>query len=106
MKKEKTRKYLNMLRNAGIIQWHANILFDEEFVHDESDLHYFWTDGEKWWLAYHDENGHWTDCECSFWVVKFFIKGRKLRGGLATPMARYYGWKAIRKMDAQKRGWI
>lgn len=32
MKKEKTQKYLNMLRNAGIIQWHANILFDYEFA--------------------------------------------------------------------------
>lgn len=30
-------------------------------------------------------------------VALFLIKGRKLSSGISNPMARYYGWKALRK---------
>lgn len=90
------KKYEKMLKNAGVIQYYLNIIDGDEWA--EKDIFpFFWydNDNDTWWLAYHEESGDWTACGCPFWVVKFFVKGRKLRSSLASPMARYYGWRAL-----------
>ena len=46
---------------------------------------------EQFGLTQYDE-------EIPKWVYKFLIKGRKLRSGLGSPMARYYGWRALERM--------
>lgn len=89
-------KYEKMLKNAGTIQHYSNIIYGDDYINDPEDYPFFWRDEEgSWWLAYHEENGRWADIDCPFWVVKFFIKGRTLRGGLASPMARRLAWNAI-----------
>lgn len=85
-KKIKAVKY--MLDNAGEIQHYANILFDDEnnYIIKESD---------GWTLWYYYEGYGMMDMAIPEKIAKFFIKGRTLRSGLASPMARRLAWRAL-----------
>ena len=89
-------KFQRMLENTGMIQFFKNIINSSEWYSlekcgDEYVLYYESTldDGENY-------QGYQT---LDKWIYLFFLKGRSLRGGLATPMARFYGWKAVNKME-------
>ena len=83
-----------MLENAGMIQFLKNII-------DSSERYSLEKCGEEYYLFYEAT----LDCGSSYqgyqildkWIYLFFLKGRSLRSGLATPMVRFYGWKAIEK---------
>lgn len=86
-------KFREMLNNAGEIQRALNILNsnkDCKIIIDDnkfiiySDVDIF--EGEKYF---------WRSDEFPRWVGEFILKGRKLRSGLATPMARYYGYRVL-----------
>lgn len=92
MKKEKFEKMLN---NASNIQYLLNLVKDSEWnllfepcigrhgkVLGPHTLQYVTSEG---WCYY-----PLTEKE-----YRFLLKGRGLRSGLATPMSRYYGYKAI-----------
>lgn len=86
--------FLQMLENAGIIQFYLNIIDSSEWFSlkkcgEEYILYYQYTldDGEIY-------RGYQI---LDKWIYLFFLKRRSLRSGLATPMARFYGWKAIEK---------
>lgn len=86
--------YIKMLENAGLIQYLYNIITDSEteeccftFTENESHFHFYTSE----------------TCSCDWvypkWVGKFFTKGRVLRSGLATPMARRCAWRAVGRMQ-------
>lgn len=94
------RKYRYMLENAGRIQHIKNVLQGCEEWDGEyelvSDKRRYGTFGFFYRIP-GENNGEWQLLELSDWEFKFLIKNRKFKSGLATPMARYYGWKAINK---------
>lgn len=83
-----------MLRNAGEIQYYANILFDNEY-------NYIAKSCGVWVIRHYQEGYGLIDSEIPEKIAKFFIKGRVLRSALATAMARYYGHRAVQRAE----GW-
>lgn len=86
----KNEIYKKMLENAGTIQYLFNIITDCET--------------EEWWFTFTENESHFHfytaetyPCDWVYpkWVGKFFVKGRVLRSGLATPMARRSAWRAL-----------
>ena len=86
--------YIKMLENAGLIQYLYNIITDVET--------------EEWCFTFTENESHFhfytaETCSCDWvypkWVGKFFVKGRVLRSGLATPMGRRYAWRAVGRMQ-------
>ena len=81
----------NMLINAGSIQYMQNIIDNSDRVEFEIDknglLTVYW--GDDGMIQFFEK----LDKQES----RFFLKGRKLRSGLGTPMARYYAWKFLNK---------
>lgn len=111
-----TKKYQSMLNNAGLLQHYKKILENEGselifFPKGAKDprpggwIHCFPKKREGVFLESHFEirtqgpYGVPTWEKIPMWVAKFLIKKRSLRGGLASPMGRYYGWQAIRSME-------
>lgn len=89
------KKYKYMLENAGRIQYLENLITSYDGSWD-FQLDYYPEENE-YYLLYANDDGRWTLHQLEEWEFKFLLKGRKLRSGLSTPMARYYGWKAINK---------
>lgn len=53
-------------------------------------------DGEENYQGFQEFEGEWK------WLFWFLLKGRKLKSGLATPMARYYAYKAVDKLEYEE----
>lgn len=97
-----------MLNNAGRIQYLMNVLedsYDYLFLTWEEAVENHFVSPRK-----HKINDYvlitWHDSESSSVMrydylgkseYKFLIKGRAMHSGLATPMARYYAWKALER---------
>lgn len=81
-----------MLQNAGDIQYYTNMLEDEDMLFEvyrlDGKTHYVF-------LCFTKENGFVGEMEIPKKIGRFILKGRKLRSGLATPMARFYGYRAL-----------
>ena len=115
----KTKKeFKNMLANASTIQYWANVLEGTRVKYypngrEESFDPYGYYEAKcdpgfrPWyiyphWEYYDTESNRWVDLPTDKEVmaaIRFIIKRRKLKGGLANPMARYYGYRAIEKID-------
>ncbi len=95
-------KFKQILTNAGEIQhWldifnsskYNEILFVES--HCENDRRngqtfipphyemYVWNEGQAYYMYMPEK------------VARFIVKGRNLKSGVSSPMARYYGWKSL-----------
>lgn len=94
MKNIKIKKI--MLENASKIHHYQNIV--------ESSFEYelYMLDNCYYLETWEDnENNRYQPQHYIFNIDKkifmFLVKGRKLRSGLSSPMARYYGYKSINK---------
>lgn len=112
----KKRIFEKMLGNASTIQYFQNIINSSErysFELKENDV-YELVDGEEVFLSHEkhyylyyeqiDNNGELYQGFQEFedewiWLFWFLLKGRKLKSGLATPMARFYAYKAVDKLE-------
>lgn len=86
-------KFREMLNNASQIQHALNIL-------KTNKDHKMIIDGNKFIIGsgeviFEGESYFWRTDTFPRWVGEFILKGRKLRSGLATPMARYYGYQVL-----------
>ena len=91
MKKE---IYKQMLDNAGTIQYISNIIQSCEELNGEW---MFTFEGNESHFRFYTSETEGCDWTYPKWVGKFFIKGRELRSGLATPMARRSAWRALER---------
>lgn len=91
-------KYERMLNNASDIQYILNLAEGFDYEWNYALLNEPFISHNKvvapYTLQYVGQNG-WEFYPLKKWEYKFLLKGRLLRAGLATPMARYYGYKAI-----------
>lgn len=86
-------KYEQMLANASEIQHYMNILEASEYC----EVIHTMDKGYQIYFLLPESNigASWIDVPEK--VGKFLAKGRKLRSGLASPMARYYGYRALER---------
>lgn len=102
MAKLNQKKYRKMLEGASEIQRYLNI-FEKGghqikfWVRRPQPTFYSDVRASLWHYYIKTEYGNWISIPPQ--VGKFILKGRKLKGGLANPMARYYGYRAIANMD-------
>ncbi|WP_279006642.1 hypothetical protein [Thomasclavelia cocleata] len=86
-------KFREMLNNASQIQRALNILNSnkDHAIRIEDNKFIIYSDKD----LFDGEYYFWRTDEFPRWVGEFVLKGRKLRSGLATPMARYYGYRVL-----------
>ena len=117
--KKQKRIFEKILGNASSIQYFQNIIDSSErysFEINEHDV-YELVDGEEVFLSHEkhyylcyeqiDNDGELYQGFQEFdeewlWLFNFLLKGRKLKSGLATPMARYYAYKAVDKLEYEE----
>lgn len=99
------RKKFYALKNASAIQYYANVLDSNgenyvTYVHGhvvKTRFHERWCEPYYAIVCHDYEDGvnipylH----EVPTQVAKFLLSGRTLKGGLATPMARYYAYRVL-----------
>lgn len=104
--------YTKILKNASEIAYYQNMLLENKVWHEEN---FYLNEGyatEKGVLEIVIDRGEkkyaiviYNDYGDIRWIVvpekvwKFLAKGRKLKSALATPMARYYGYKALERKN-------
>ena len=86
-------KYKQILKNASEITYYQDVFNDLEDVSFIQGRH------DKWLITGYDMDGYLFAITIPYKVVKFLIKGRQLKCGLATPMARYYAYKALQRKE-------
>lgn len=101
------RKIKYMLDNAGDIQYYRNILNSSLCAGFKIEDVLYMYDGFNFWLIGYETDSRGDIIDERYWLIErkialFLLKGRKLRSGLATPMARYYGHLALEKYCEQQ----
>lgn len=97
---EKKNAYIKMLENAGLVQHLCNCI--ENCEEDECEWEIEIKD--RTYFTYQEftclsrDDWTWQTIVFPKWLGKFFIKGRELKSGLATPMARRSAWRALERM--------
>lgn len=76
-------KYKKMLENASTIQYYKNVLdsCNDSYISCIDGMYYIVCSNYNYILPKQ--------------TALFLLKGRKLKGGLATPMQRYYAYRAL-----------
>lgn len=85
--------YKKILSNASEIAYFMNIFNELEevvFAYDKRHKKHVMS-------GFNIEDGSFFAITIPVKVAKFLIKGRDLRSGLATPMARHYAYKALER---------
>lgn len=59
--------------------------------------HYDRQEEPSYTITYTDDEGYYITRVIPREVALFILTGKKLTGGLSTPMARYYGYRALER---------